>query len=145
MCIRDRAYPEARAILNYDALQLKSFEPGAVIQTSAGLQRLVDPWRRPQHLLATAFSKAATFGDKLKIGSLRGEVTRGGMATAYEWEETPTIDMLRSRGFSVTIIESYSLPFLGGIFLHGQLKTSTRMLAFVFLNFSQGNAALPEK
>lgn len=138
------AYPEAKAILDYDGLQLRTFDPGALIQCD-GLHRLVDPWRQPRHLLSTAFSQAATFSDKLKVRALRSDVTRGGIETAYEWKEQPTIDLLRARGFSNTIIERFFRPFLGGIFLESDLQTSSRLFAFVFRMFSRGDAALPEQ
>ena len=43
-------YPEPKAMVDYSALNLKSFEPGALIQINGKTDRLVDPWRRPQHL-----------------------------------------------------------------------------------------------
>lgn len=138
------AYPEARAVLDYATLQLRAFEPGALIQNN-GLHRLVDPWRRPQHFLSTAFSAAATFSDKLKVRKLRSDVCRGGLETAYDWPEQNTMELLKARGFSDTIIERFFRPFLGGIFLERDLETSSRLLAFVFRMFSQGDAVLPEK
>lgn len=137
------AYPEARAVLDYDALRLRAFEPGALIQCD-GLHRLVDPWRRPQHLLSTAFSKAATFSDKLKVRALRGEVTRGGIEADLGRKERSTMEFLQARGFSDTIIERFFRPFFGGIFLERELETSSHLFAFIFQMFSKGDAVLPE-
>ena len=40
------AYPEAREVLDYRALDLQPFEPGALIRYQGKFHRFVDPWRR---------------------------------------------------------------------------------------------------
>lgn len=138
------AYPEAKAILDYEALNLRDFEPGALIRIDDSFHRFADPWRRPQHLLATATSSAATLMDKLRVAQFRRSTTRGELQKVYERPEQATIDLLRQRGFSEVIIERFFRPFLGGVFLDHALETSSRMCEFVFRMFSLGNAALPE-
>ena len=137
------AYPEAKVALDYDRLQLKPFEPGALIRINGGFQRLSDPWRRPQHLFATAMSSAATLTDKLKIASFRSHTTTGDLPGLYQRREQSTIELLRERGFSDTIVERFFRPFLGGVFLDRQLETSSRLCEFVFRMFSSGQAAVP--
>ncbi len=138
------AYPEAQAMLDYHKLQLCRFEPGALIRVNGKFQRLSDPWRRPQHLFATVFSQAATLADKLRIASFRKRTTRGDLEQIYNRPEQATIDLLRQQGFSEAIIERFFKPFLGGVFLDGQLQTSSRMCEFVFRMFSLGDATIPE-
>ena len=137
------AYPEAKRVLDYGSLDLKAFEPGALIFHEGKLHRLSDPWRRPQHLLATALSSAATFSDKLKISKLRSFVSKGSLAELIRRPELPTYQALERFGFSDVIIQRFFAPFLGGIFLDGELETSTRMFEFVFRMFSQGEATVP--
>lgn len=137
------SYPEAKKVLDYDALQLRDFEPGALVFHGGKFHRLSDPWRRPQHFLSTAMSGAATFGDKLKIAKLRKHVSTGSLEQLYRRPEMATIDGLARFGFSDVIIQRFFRPFLGGVFLDPGLITSTRMFEFVFRMFSQGNATLP--
>ena len=40
-------YPEARRQLDYDALNLRPFRPGCLIQFGHHATRLADPWREP--------------------------------------------------------------------------------------------------
>ena len=40
------AYPACQRYLDYAALNLTAFDPGAVVHTSGGCQRVVDPRRR---------------------------------------------------------------------------------------------------
>ena len=137
------AYPEARATLDYESLDLQRFEPGALIRYSGKFHRLSDPWRRPQHALSTLFSPVATLADKLRIARFRRDTTRAELHDIYNRTQQTTIELLRDRGFSDVIIDRFFRPFLGGVFLDGDLETSSRMCEFVFRMFSQGDAALP--
>ena len=86
-------YPEAKAMLDYGALDLKPYEPGALIQINGKTDRLVDPWRRPQHILATAMSAAGTLGDKLRVAGVRRATSRGSVAELYESKERTTLEL----------------------------------------------------
>jgi hypothetical protein len=45
------AYPEARKQLDYKALNLKQFWPGALVRCDGGLHLVSDPLRRPQDII----------------------------------------------------------------------------------------------
>jgi len=137
------AYPQARAMLDYPQLDLRCFEPGALIRFRGKFHRLADPWRRPQHIVATALSPVATLADKLRIASFRKHTTRVPLTEIYDRPEQATIDLLHERGFSEIIIERFFRPFLGGVFLDATLQTSSRLCEFVFRMFSLGDAAIP--
>jgi hypothetical protein len=47
------SYPEAKMLLDYDALQLKTFCQATVLY-DGGQFEIADPFRRPSALLATA-------------------------------------------------------------------------------------------
>ncbi len=138
------AYPEAQRWLDYGQLDLCRFEPGAMIRFAGKFHRLADPWRRPQHWLATAISPAATLSDKLRIPLFRRHTTRGEIEELYRRPEQPTMDLLRGHGFSDVIIERFFRPFFGGVFLDRDLQTSSRLCEFVFRMFALGEAALPQ-
>jgi phytoene dehydrogenase-like protein len=139
------AYPEAQQTLDYRALELHPFEPGTLVRCGGTFQRLVDPWRRPRHLLATALSSVGTLGDKLRIAGLRRRVGRLTLEELYEQPEQTTSERLRDEGFSTGIIERFFRPFLGGVFLDRDLETSSRLFAFVFRMFASGEAVLPSQ
>lgn len=139
------SYPTAKEWLNYDALQLCPFEPGSLIRFGGKFHRFSDPWRRPQHAVATALSPVATLADKLRIAGFRRHTTRGELKQIYQRREQTTLEMLQARGFSPTVIERFFRPFLGGVFLERELQTSSRMCEFVFRMFSLGDATLPAK
>ncbi len=137
------AYPEAQRLLDYPALHLSSFAPGALVRFDGRFHTVADPWRQPTASFGMLVSPIGTLRDKLKIARLRHDVTRSSNAKLAPSPETSTIDFLRAYGFSPTFIERFFRPFFGGIFLESDLQTSSRMFEFVFRMFSLGNAALP--
>ncbi len=137
------AYPEAQRLLDYDLLDLKPFEPGALIRYGGKFHRLSDPWRRPAQLLATAIAPVGSLADKLRVASLRREVQRGTLQDLFARPETTTEQRLREFGFSERMLERFFRPFLGGIFLDHSLTTSSRVFDFVFRMFAKSQASLP--
>ncbi len=137
------AYPEAREILDYEALQLCYFRPGALIRFNGRLHRLADPWLQPQHALSSLFSSAASLFDKLRLAKMMHDVKRSRLSEIYNRRQQTTLSLLSERGFSSTITERFFRPFLGGIFLDPELETSSRMCEFVLHMFGHGRAALP--
>ena len=138
------AYPQARKHLDYAALDLHAFEPGALVFQAGRFQRLSDPWRRPMQALATALARIGTPADKLRVAALRVAARSGSAAGVYTAPEHPTEQTLRERfGFSAGMVDAFFRPFFGGIFLERNLATSDRLMYFVFRMFSEGAATLP--
>jgi phytoene dehydrogenase-like protein len=137
------SYPEAKSILDHDALDLKPFLPGALVRQGGRFYELTDPWRRPGAALRSLWSPIGSFADKLRIARFRLAVLRGTIEDRFGDPETSSVEALQDAGFSPSIIERFFRPFLGGIFLDPGLRTSSRMLNFVFRMFSLGNACLP--
>ncbi|MGI9472949.1 MAG: NAD(P)/FAD-dependent oxidoreductase [Rubripirellula sp.] len=137
------AYPACRQLLNYDALRLRPFDPGALIRQSGQFTTLADPWRRPSRAIATAFNPVGTLGDKLRIAKLRKVCCSGPLDELYQRPAKPTEQYLRDFGFTDRIIDQFFRPFLGGVFLDESLAVSSRMLEFVFRMFSSGDVSVP--
>lgn len=137
------AYPACRELLDYEALRLRTFEPGARIRQGGRFCVLSDPWRRPSKTLATATNPVGSLRDKFKIASLRRASRKGSLDDLYTRPPHATIERLRGDGFSEKMINEFFRPFLGGVFLDESLSTSSRMLEFVFRMFAEGDIAIP--
>ncbi len=139
------AYPEARRLLDYEALQLRPFYPGALIRSGGRFRRLADPWRRPLDGIGGVLSGAVSPVDALRIARLRGRVRCGSLEGRRARPERPTRDRLAAEGFSPAIVDRFFRPFFGGVFLDPVLATSDRQLEFVFRMFSSGGIAVPSR
>ncbi len=138
------AYPAARRWLDYDALALRTFTPGARVWFDGALHTVSDPNRDPAGLFATLQAPVGSLGDKMKIATLRAEARRGTLEDVFTAPETTALEALRTHGFSDVMIERFLRPWLGGIFLDPSLGASSRMLMFVLRMFAEGDAAVPD-
>jgi phytoene dehydrogenase-like protein len=137
------AYPEARRMLDYDALNLRPFYPGALIRYQGRLHRFADPWRHPIDGLMGLFSPIGRFSDKWGVRTLRQRVLSGSLQDLYRRTETTTLQALQHIGFSENMIDRFFRPFIGGVFFDPTLGVSSRMFEFGFRMFSMGDTALP--
>ena len=138
-------YPEARRLLDYDALDLRPFEPGALVRFGGDFHRVSDVWRRPGRLLEMIRSPVATTADKLRLLALRRRALRGGLDELYGRPETDALRLLRDLGFSPLSIDRFFKPFFAGVFFEPDLAVSSRAFEFVFRAFALGDTALPAR
>jgi phytoene dehydrogenase-like protein len=137
-------YPETKALLDYNKLNLKRFLPGATVLYDGGQFEIADPFRRPSALLATVFAPVGSLKDKINTFFLKNKLVKISTSAIFNQQETDTISQLKKYGFSNKMIDRFYKPFFSGIFLENELKTSSNMFDFVMKMFSEGDAALPE-
>ena len=137
------AYPACRRWLDYDALELQFFDPGAEVSTPGGWQRVADPRRRWRDLGKSMRADVGNLSDKLRVLKWAVAAKTGGVEFPWESAEMTAQDFLQNRGFSQQMIDRFWRPWLSGIFLEADLKTSSRMLEFVFSMFARGQTAIP--
>jgi predicted NAD/FAD-dependent oxidoreductase len=128
------AYPEAKAALDYEALDLRLFERGAVVRRGDRFHTLADPRRSPVAGLRALARGSATPGDALALRRL----------LARHEQETTAAEVVAQSGLS-DVGRAFLAAFLRGIFLERELTTSSAFLEFVLGTFSEGPAALPAR
>ncbi len=136
------AYPVARRHLDHARLDLRVFDPGAIIHRGRERSVLSYPLREPKALVPTLLSDAATLQDKLRtvelaVKNLAGE--EDGEA------DTSTLEYLKSSGLSTWYIDSFYKPFYGGVFLSRSLSTSSRVFRFTFRMLATGKTVVPAR
>ncbi len=133
------SYPEARRLLDYQALDLRRFYPGALVRHGGKFHRVADPFRHPIDAIRGTFNPIGSLADKLRVGRLR----LSGFNFSHHASELSSLQALQAEGFSASMIERFFRPFLGGVFLENQLDTTVRKLEFVMQNFARGDTAIP--
>lgn len=139
------AYPECRSVLDYGALELRAFEPGAIVRIPGRFCKISDPWRRPGSAPRSLVSPVGTLGDKLRVGGLRATLRTRSLDAIASTPETTTVERLEGLGFTESMIERFFRPFLSGVFLDRELGTSSRMFEFVFKMFGAGDVVVPDR
>ena len=139
------AYPEAKRMFDYDALDLRFFEPASLVQMGSSWARIGDPFREPLKVLSTVRAPIGTLADKLRVGALRADLKRATLDSLWTRPEVTTEQRLRDLKFSPKMIESFFRPFFAGIQLDASLQTSSRMFDFVFRMLADGGNAIPAR
>ncbi|MGA0879232.1 MAG: NAD(P)/FAD-dependent oxidoreductase [Ilumatobacteraceae bacterium] len=137
------AYPELHRQFDVPALQLQSFDPGALVWKNGRGYEVSDPFRKPTALWATATAPVGSIADKARIAALRWRVTRGRAASLLRGDDRATSELLRDSGFSARMIEQFFTPLVGGIQLDPHLTASRRMFDIIFRMLAEGDAAVP--
>ena len=137
------AYPNAKQILSYPDLKLKSFFPGAMIRYHDKFHRLADPFRDIYTAAKGLFSPVGSLKDKLLVGIMRTQLTLGTLEKLLQKPEVTTLQRLKTFGFSDALIDRFFKPLYSGIFLENELSTSSRAFDFNFRMMALGDICLP--
>ncbi|WP_254543725.1 NAD(P)/FAD-dependent oxidoreductase [Halomarina pelagica] len=137
------AYPAARRELDYDALSLRSFRPGAVIARPGERSVLSDPLRDPGALTETLFNREIGLADKLRTFALQRELRRKDGEAILNGGDDDIGSYLADRGFSRRYVENFAAPFFGGITLDRSLSSSSVVFEYVFKTLASGAIAVP--
>lgn len=137
------SYPAVQRQLDLAALDLRRFDPGAIICFEGRRAVLSDPLRDPGAALEAALTPAVAPLDKLRTLRLALKLRAQTVDEVLAGEDRTTLDELRAQGFGQQIIERFFRPFYGGIFLDRSLQTSAKCFRFDFKMLSEGYAAVP--
>ncbi len=139
------AYPELHRHLDMRALDIRMFEPGALVWRAGEGHVVGDPLRRPKTVVETATAPIGSVLDKARIALLRMKLVRRDPKMLLRGDDVPTATALRAFGFSSAIIERFFRPLVGGIQLDPTLGTSRRMFDIIFRTLATGDTGVPAK
>ena len=137
------AYPEARAQLDLQALDLRPFEPGADVYLGGGrMVTLADPLRAPAVIWRALRSGIWRPGDLPALLRWRRRARPRLEATEHEM----TADRrLRDLGLSEPLRERFLRPLFAGEFFDHDLRLSSLLLDQAFLMMARGATSLPSE
>ena len=139
------AYPEARRLLDYKALELKPFRPGAVFRVGGRFHTVADPLRAPRFLPQTLAAPIGTWGDRLRLARLAWRLVGTTQEAIFSAPEAPAPDFLRAQGFTELMIERFFVPFFSGVCLDPEIGASSRVFQSIFRMFALGDVCLPAR
>ena len=139
------AYPELRRQANLDELDLRAFDPGALVWRNGKGHVVSDPFRAPATIAASALAPIGTLGDKMRVAALRLRARRIRHDELLRGNDISTIVALRGFGFSTKIIDRFFRPLFGGIQLDPTLATSRRMFDIIFRSLADGESVVPAR
>ena len=137
------AYPELHRQLDVGALDLRAFDPGALVWRDGSGSTVSDPFRAPATVVSTVLAPIGSPFDKARIALLRARVRRTHPARLLRGDDVTTAAALADDGFSDTIVERFFRPLVGGILLDPELSDSRRFFDVIFRMLADGESAVP--
>lgn len=137
------AYPVAERVFDYDALDLRRFHAGSLVQLDSGRVLVGDPLRRPVDLLDTVRAPVGTLLDKTRLLAWRKSVMEGTVDDLWSKSECTTNSRFSDLKFSEEFIEQFLRPLFAGITLDPELHVTSRFTEFVFRMLGTGYGAVP--
>jgi len=136
------AYPEPPRLLDYRRLDLRPFTRGVAVYYAGRLHHLVDPRSEPTSLPATLRAPVGSMRAKAALAamSLRDGLRRVDALIAEDVSTRQTLERWRIDGHLVEVVLR---RFLAGVFLEGDLATSSRFFHLVWRSFVRGTPSVP--
>jgi len=143
------AYEESREALNYDALRLRPFQPGALICRDGERQFVGDPLRRPQDLLPSLRAPVGSLADKLRAGLLRTgclalDAARIRNGTWTRSSKSARDFLANKVGVGPRLLDAFFEPFFRGVFLSRLDEQDPRVWLLAFRALSAAPTSLPQ-
>jgi len=139
------AYPELARQLDVDALDLREFDPGALVWTGRRPYVVADPRRKPSLLVASGIAPIGSVFDKVRLAGLLHRLRNAEPQALLRAGDRTTMESLRDIGFSFRMIDRFFRPLLGGIQLDEQLSGSARMSDVILRCLGTAASAVPAK
>ena len=137
------SYSEGKRLLNYEALDLKPFIPGVAIRDNKRLRIVVDPFRAKGfklNLLKDIPGNPLSYLGLLRYFLSYLVTSDAQIATT---KDISASDSLIKSGVRGNLLEKLLRPFLKGVFLESELRTSRKFLDVVLKTFLRGIPSVP--
>ncbi len=138
------AYPELDRQLDVEALDLRTFSPGALVRVDGDFHRVGDPRREPTTLVSSVRAPIGSWPDRLRLARLGVELLRAGVPDLMRADERSTIDELRRRGFG-PMIDRFWRPLFAGIQLDPELEVTSRRFMVILRMLLTGDSGVPAR
>jgi phytoene dehydrogenase-like protein len=138
------SYPAARRLLDWDALQPRYFQSGALLAGAESTEVLLNPLRHPGSLPSSLTSRSFSLREKITLGAFTGwQMIRSDESLLAKATGFSALEELRRIGLDGDILEKFLRPFFAGVFLDNDLGTDSSVLRYDLKKFALGRALLP--
>jgi glycine/D-amino acid oxidase-like deaminating enzyme len=139
------AYPEAARVLDHDALALTPLTPGLMVAMGGSRARLGDPRRLPGWTADAASPRTGSLTGKARFARYAWSCSRESIDDVLAREDKPSSVALRAAGIDARLYDRVLRPFLTGVFLESELRTSRHFLDLTLRSFVRGKPSLPAR
>jgi phytoene dehydrogenase-like protein len=138
------SYPTARRLLDFEALDPRYFQSGALLSGESGWERLLNPLHHSAFFLATALMRSFSLRQKISLGLLTlSQCLRSDESLLNSEAGRSALEEIRHWGLQGDALEKFLRPFFAGVFLDNDLGTDASVFRYDLKKFALGKALLP--
>ena len=140
------SYPTACRLLDFEALQPRYFQSGALMVGEEGWERILNPLHHPDWLLSATLIRSFSLREKITLGILGAlqSLCSDESLLAREAGKSALQEIFRF-GLDGDVLEKFLRPFFAGVFLDNELGTDASIFRYDLKKFALGKALLPAK
>lgn len=139
------AYPEARRVLDLEALDLRAFDRAAEIHHEGRTTRLAEPWREPGTLLGAVRGPFGGPRERAALVAYAGRTVATPAARVRRRRDVPAAQAWADAGLGHAVQQHLLRPFFAGVLLEQEMSTSRRFVDLMTRMFALGRAAVPAR
>jgi phytoene dehydrogenase-like protein len=135
------SYPDLKKFLNLKALNLQSFDSGAMIYQEHKNALIANPLRHPHLLMSSLRSEILSARDAIRVTKLVFAASQ--ISDFKDLKNETTLDYLKSLEFSPHFIEYFWRPFMAGVMIDRSLSLDANYFLFLVRCFGLGSVSVP--
>lgn len=140
------SYPTARSLLDFEALQPRYFQSGALMVGDEGWERVLNPLHHSAWSLSAPFIRSFSLSEKITLGILGAfQSLHSDESLLARGAGKSALQEISRFGLDGDVLEKFLRPFFAGVFLDNKLGTDASIFRFDLKKFALGKALLPAK
>ena len=140
------SYPTARSLLDFEALQPRYFQSGALMVGDEGWEKMLNPLHHPTWFLSVPLIQSFSLREKILLGILGAlQSLRSDESLLADEAGKSALQEISRFGLDGDVLEKFLRPFFAGVFLDNELGTDASVFRYDLKKFALGKALLPAK
>ncbi len=136
-------YPEARRVLDLEALDLRELDSAVTVHRGGRLHRVPNPLAAPTEAPAAVASSVTSLRGKAALAAYAAQVVALPPSVLRRRDDVPGPEAWRRAGIPASAVDDVLVPFLSGVVLERDLTASRRFLDLMMRMFARGRSAVP--
>jgi len=141
--VLNTGYPEARRVLDLDALDLRYFDSAVTIRRGGRLHRVANPLQAPAQAATLLGAPVDGVRGRLALAAYVARAAALPVDALLRRDDVPGPQAWRAAGIPDQVVHDLLTPFLTGVVLERELTASRRFLDLMVRMFARGRTAVP--
>ena len=141
--VLNTGYPEARRVLDLDALDLRYFDSAVTIRRGGRLHRVANPLHSPAQVTTLLGAPVDGVRGRLALAAYVARAAALPVDTLLRRDDVPGPQAWRAAGIPDQVVHDLLTPFLTGVVLEREPAASRRFLDLMVRMFARGRTAVP--